>query len=283
MQSMQKEQLVGLSGMSTRELRQLIRNGKYSDPTAGLVPGYIQGNVVILPEKYAADFMQYCLNNPKPCPLLGISRPGSRSLIRLGEELDLARDIPKYQIYLNNKLAEETTNIVDLWREDLVTFVLGCSFSFEHALQSAGHPVKHIDLKQNVPMFDTNIATVPGGIFNGKFVVTMRPVKRDSLHQVYSICAQYPFAHGAPVHTGDPTIIGITDLGNPEYGDAVEIEEDEVPVFWACGVTTQVALKNAKPDFYITHAPGYMLITDLINPDDIDPIKISTEFYNLLK
>ncbi|MGK0292321.1 MAG: hypothetical protein ACI9U1_000701 [Porticoccaceae bacterium] len=262
--------------------RRLVRQAKWKEPTAGMAPGFIQGNVVILPEAYAADFMQYCLNNPKPCPLLGISKAGSRSLKSLGEDIDLARDIPKYHIYHNAGLVKEAIDIVDLWREDLVTFVLGCSFSFEHALQLAGHPVRHIDLKQNVPMFDTNISTVPGGIFSGQLVVTMRPVKRESLREVYRICSRYTFAHGAPIHAGDPSIIGISNLDNPQYGDPVELEDDEVPVFWACGVTTQVALMNGRPDFYVTHAPGYMLITDLVQPDDIDPIKISTEFYKEL-
>jgi uncharacterized protein YcsI (UPF0317 family) len=226
--------------------------------------------------------MQYCLNNPKPCPILGISSPGSRSLDRLGSGIDLATDIPKYRIFNNSNLIAETTDIINLWRDDLVAFVLGCSFSFEHALQLAGHSVRHIDLKQNVPMFDTNVVTTPGGIFNGQLVVTMRPVKKKSLNEVYSICSEYPFAHGTPIHAGDPSVLGISDLHTPQYGDAVEVLDDEVPVFWACGVTTQVALKNAKLDFYITHLPGHMLITDLNESSWLETIGVANEFYRAL-
>ncbi|MFT5608554.1 MAG: hypothetical protein ACI9PZ_002368 [Parvicella sp.] len=265
---------------SPRECRELIRNNLYHESTtSGMAPGFIQGNVVILPESYALDFMQYCLNNPKSCPLLGISNAGSRSLDCLGNGIDITLDMPKYRVNQRNQSMQELNNMVDIWRDDLVTFILGCSFSFEHALQAAGYPIRHIDLQQNVPMFDTNIDTIPGGIFNGQLVVTMRPIKKEFLNDVYSICSNYPFAHGTPIHAGDPASIGISDLNKPQYGEAPDIKEGEIPVFWACGVTTQVALMNAKPDFYVTHSPGHMLITDLSNTADIDPVRVSVDFY----
>lgn len=242
------------------EMRRLARDG-FNGLTAGQAPDYLQGNVVILPKSYAADFLQYCKNNPKPCPLIGMSAPGDTAIPGLGD-IDMSRDIPRYRVFRNGEAVEDLDDIAALWRDDLVSFVMGCSFTFEEALMREGFEVRHIARDQNVGMYDTSIQTVPGGIFQGPVVVTMRPYKAADIPAVYDICARYPQAHGAPLYWGDPAAIGIADLGKPDYGDPVELKSDEVPVFWACGVTTQAALIAAKPDFCITHAPGHMLVTD---------------------
>lgn len=243
--------------------RQRVRSGEFSEPTAGKAPDTVQGNVVILPKADAHEFLRYCLNNPKPCPLIGLSSPGDKALPNLGEDIDISRDIPKYHVFVNGALVRECDNIEHLWRDDLVTFVLGCSFTFEQALISEGYPLRHIERKQNVTMFRTNYPTYASGKYAGPLVVTMRPIKKHDVDDIYAICSQYNHAHGTPLFFGDPKQIGIEDLSQPDYGDPVDIKDDEVPVFWACGVTTQVAISRAKPSFCITHAPGYMLVSDI--------------------
>lgn len=244
------------------ELRQLVRSKGFEGQTAGQAPDFLQGNVVILPLKDAGEFLRFCLNNPKPCPLIGVSQPGDSSLPELGRDLDIRTDVPKYRVYKDGKLEEEVSNISALWSDNLVTFVLGCSFTFEQALMNEGFKVRHIVQGLNVPMFRTNIDTIPGGVFNGPVVVTMRSFKEQDIPAVFDICARYPHAHGAPLAWGDPKTIGINDLQKPDYGDAVEVPENEIPVFWACGVTPQAAIEKAKPDLCITHSPGCMLVTD---------------------
>lgn len=245
------------------ELRHLARAGAFDGQTAGQAPDHLQGNVVILPSEYAADFLQFCLNNPKPCPLIGVSLPGVAGLPDLGHDLDIRTDVPKYRVHKEGEFMGETTDISDLWSDDMVTFVLGCSFTFEEALEREGFRVRHIEQGRNVPMFRTNIKTISGGVFSGPVVVTMRPFKAHEIPDVYDICARYPHAHGAPLYWGDPSGIGITDLQKPDYGDPVDIHDDEIPVYWACGVTPQAAIQDAKPSLCITHAPGCMLVTDI--------------------
>ncbi len=245
------------------EVRRLVRAGEFTGQTAGQAPDHLQGNVVILPRTYASDFLQYCLNNPKPCPLIGLSKPGDPAVPALGPDIDIRFDVPRYRVYRDGALADETTSVEALWREDLVTFVLGCSFTFEDALIRAGYGVRHIDAGQNVPMFRSGIETLAGGIFKGPLVVTMRPYPEDRIPDVFDICARYPQAHGTPVHWGDPAAIGIADLDAPDYGDPVEMRDNEIPVFWACGVTPQAAIEAARPSLTITHAPGHMLVTDI--------------------
>ena len=254
------------------ELRRLVRSGEFLGQTAGQAPDFLQGNVVILPKEYASDFLQYCLNNPKPCPLIGLSKPGDPSLPNLGTGIDIRCDVPRYRIYHNGVLTDETETIEGLWSDDLVTFVLGCSFTFEEALIRAGYSVRHIDEGQNVPMFKSGIETIRSGIFNGPLVVTMRPFKASDIPSVFDVCANYPHAHGTPVYWGDPKGIGIADLQQPDYGDPVQVHNGEVPVFWACGVTPQAAIEQAKPSLCITHAPGHMLVTDVPSSEPIPPI-----------
>jgi uncharacterized protein YcsI (UPF0317 family) len=221
--------------------------------------------VVILPSALANDFLRYCQRNPKPCPLLAVSEPGESLLPSLGTDIDIRTDLPRYRVWRDGVLTDQPTDICHLWRDDLVTFVIGCSFSFEEALLQAGLPLRHIAQNRNVAMYRSNIATTPSGAFSGPMVVSMRPLRASDAIRAIQITSRFPNVHGAPVHIGDPTQIGITDLSAPDYGDAVEVMPDEVPVFWACGVTPQAAITQARPEFCITHAPGAMLITDLLN------------------
>lgn len=254
------------------DVRTLVRNGGFAEPTAGQAPHYLQGNVVILPRRYASDFLQYCLNNPKPCPLIGLSRPGDPLLPSLGHDVDIRFDVPRYRIYRHGVLVDEPETVGGLWSDELVTFVLGCSFSFEAALIEGGFGVRHIEMGCNTPMFKSSIETVPAGIFQGPTVMSMRPYPADQVAAIFDLCANFPHAHGTPVYWGDAEKIGIFDLQNPDYGDPVEIKPGEIPVFWACGVTPQAAIEVARPDLCITHAPGHMLVTDIPSNQPIEVI-----------
>jgi uncharacterized protein YcsI (UPF0317 family) len=246
-------------------IRQRIRRGEIAGHTSGLAPGCVQGNVVILPADLAADFLRFCQANPKPCPLLAVSEPGDPALPALGRDIDMRSDVPRYRVFRHGELVEEPADIGHLWRDDLVTFILGCSFSFEWALLEDGLPLKHQDCGRNVPMYRTSIQTAPAGRFHGPLVVSMRPFRPADAIRAIQITSRFPGVHGAPVHIGKQELIGIRDLSQPDWGDAVEVAADELPVFWACGVTPQAVIAEAKPDFCITHAPGSMLITDLNN------------------
>lgn len=253
-------------GETGRDARRRIRAaGTNLAPTSGMAPGYVQGNLAILPKALAADFARFCALNPKPCPLLAQSEPGDPRLPMLGEDLDIRTDIPLYRIWKNGELVEEVRDLKKVWRDDLVSFVLGCSFSFEEALVEAGLEIRHQTCNVNVPMYRTNIECTPAGPFHGKMVVSMRPFTPSKAIRAVQVTTRFPSVHGAPVHLGKPELIGIKDLGKPDYGDAVPVRDDELPVFWACGVTPQSVVATVKPEFSITHAPGYMLVTDLLN------------------
>ena len=248
-----------------RRVRGAIRRGEWTRHTSGLADELVQGNVVILPRALADDFQLYCQRNPKPCPVLAIGAPGDPSLPALGEGIDIRSDLPRYRVWRHGELIDEPTDIGTLWRDDLVSFVIGCSFSFEQALIQAGMRLRHVDEGRNVAMYRTRLATTPAGPFAGPMVVSMRPLKAVDAERAAQITSRFPDVHGAPVHVGDPALIGIEDLSRPDYGDAVAVQPDEVPVFWACGVTPQAAIAQARPAFCITHAPGAMLITDFLN------------------
>ena len=252
-----------LRDLTAPELRQAIRSGRYARHTAGLGRGVLQANLAILPAENALDFMRFCQRNPKPCPLTAVSETGDPILRTAGADIDIRTDVPAYNIYRDGRLAESRTDIGDLWRDDLVTFALGCSFTFERALADEGIAMRHIDEDLTVPMFRSSIRTVPAGPFGGAMVVSMRPIPEDRVDDVIRICRTYPLAHGAPVHAGDPAKIGIRDVVAPDWGDAVAVRPGEVPVFWACGVTPQVALERAGLPLCITHKPGHMLVTDI--------------------
>ncbi len=247
--------------------RLAIRAGTHRGPTSGLAPGFVQGNLAILPSAFAADFLRFCQLNPKPCPLIGSSAPGDWRLPALAADLDIRTDLPRYRVWKKGELVAEPDDVRDVWRDDLVAFVLGCSFSFEEALTAEGIELRHIVRGCNVPMYRTSIATTPAGPFHGPMVVSMRPMKPADAIRAIQITTRFPAVHGAPVHIGKPQSIGIEDIMKPDYGDAVEVRDDELPVFWACGVTPQSVIATVKPEFCITHYPGSMLITDRRNTE----------------
>lgn len=251
--------------VSPKEMRHLIRAGEITTQTSGMCAGYAQANLVVLPKEQAFDFLLFAQRNPYSCPILEVSDVGSRSLRYVAKDADIAKDIPKYRVWKYGVLEGEYTDAESFWRDDLVSFLIGCSFSFEAELLEADIPVRHIEEGKNVPMFNTNIPNVPAGIFGGNLVVSMRPMPVADAVRATVVTSQMPRVHGKPVHIGDPALIGISDITKPDYGEAVTIREGEVPVFWPCGVTPQNALMAAKPEFAITHAPGHMFITDVKN------------------
>ncbi len=247
--------------------RLAIRRGEHRGPTAGLAPGHVQANLAIVPAEVAPAFERFCRANPVPCPLLAVSKPGDHCFTELGTDLDLRTDFPRYRIYRHGLLAEEPEDLLSVWRDDLVAFAIGCSFSFEEALLAAGLPVRHIERGCNVPMYVTDRDCVAVPPFAGRMVVSMRPMTPAQAERAAAVTGRYAAVHGAPVHIGDPEALGIRDLSQPEFGDAVPLAPGEVPVFWACGVTPQVALAAARLPFAIAHSPGHMLVTDRLNAE----------------
>ena len=250
-----------------RDARLLSRRGDLTGPTAGLAPGYVQGNLAILPASLAGDFLRFCQLNPKPCPLLATSAPGDWQLPSLGGDLDIRTDIPRYRVFRDGELIDEPYDVRTHWRDDLVSFALGCSFSFEEALVEDGIELRHITQGTAVSMYRTNVPTTPAGPFHGPLVVSMRPLKPAAAIRAIQITTRFPAVHGAPIHIGRPDLIGIKDIAKPDYGDPVPINDDEIPVFWACGVTPQSVVATVKPEFCITHYPGSMLVTDRRNTE----------------
>ncbi|RQM47165.1 putative hydro-lyase [Paraburkholderia bannensis] len=259
---MSMESTAATRTMSADQVRLLIRRGKLRAPTTGYADGFMQANLAILPKAYADDFQEFCLRNPKSCPLVGVGKPGNPGLEGLGA-IDIRTDVPRYRVYRAGVHTETVDDLVDIWRDDLVTFALGCSFSFESAILQAGIEIRHISANRNVPMYVTNIPTTAAGPFHGPMVVSMRAFKPSDVIQAIVLSEKFPLAHGAPIHIGDPESIGIRDINRPEFGDPPVIEEGDILGFWACGVTPQMALQMAKPEFAITHEPGHMLVTDL--------------------
>jgi uncharacterized protein YcsI (UPF0317 family) len=245
------------------EIRQLCRDGKLDTPTPGLALGYVQANLVVLPYSLAFEFLLFCQRNPKPCPVLDVTEVGDFEPKIIAPGADIRTDLPRYRIFKHGELRAETTDIKAFWRNDLVAFLIGCSFSFENAMLNSGLPVRHVEEEKNVPMYKTNIQCYPTGIFSSPLVVSMRPLPANNVVRAVEVTSRYYKAHGSPVHIGNPGVIGIKDLAKPDYGDAVTIHDGEVPVFWACGVTTQTAILQAKPELAITHSPGHMFISNL--------------------
>lgn len=263
-----------MNGLLTRNqlltgdlVRAACRSVAWSEQTSGLAPGFAQANLVILPADDAFDFLLFCQRNPKPCPLLEVTSAGSPSPRNSASNADIRTDLPKYRVWIDGELTDEPVDITAYWRNDLVSFLIGCSFTFEAALLQACIPVRHLELGCNVPMFKTTIECQPAGRFHGPLVVSMRPLKPADAIKAVQITSQFPGVHGAPIHLGLPELIGISDLQHPDFGDAVPIEKDEIPVFWACGVTPQAAVMKAKPKFVITHSPGCMFVTDIKDED----------------
>jgi uncharacterized protein YcsI (UPF0317 family) len=256
--------------LTAAEVRDIIRAGDWVRPTAGMASGFIQANLVILPSRDAEDFYRFCKANPKPCPLLEMTEPGSPEPRRVAPGADIRRDLPRYRIFKDGVMTEEVEDIAPFWREDMVSFLLGCSYTFEHRLARAGIPMRHWEKGCNIAAYITDIECEPAGVFRGPMVVSMRPVKEEQVELAIRVTEPHHHSHGAPVHTGRPEDIGINELSRPDYGDPVELREGEVPVFWACGVTPQAVLLNARPPLAITHSPGYMFITDLRDDQPVD-------------
>jgi uncharacterized protein YcsI (UPF0317 family) len=251
--------------MTPRGVRLAAREERLTGQTAGLAPGFVQGNLVVLPADVADEFLRFCQLNPKPCPLIAVSAPGDAWISALGEDVDVCTDLPRYRVWRDGVLVNEPQTIANVWRADLVAFVIGCSFSFEEALAAEGIPLKHVSAGTTVPMYRTTVMCTPAGRFAGPLVVSMRPMTAVNAARAVEITSRFPAVHGAPVHLGNPGLLGIKDLSRPDYGDPVDVAADEIAVFWACGVTPQAAIAAAKLPFAITHAPGCMLVTDLTN------------------
>jgi len=271
-------QLNDLRTRSASEVRASIRSAQYTRHTAGLAQGFVQANLIVLPEPHALDFMRFCQRNPKPCPLVGVGDTGNPYLETLGYDLDVRTDVPSYNIYRDGVLSETVTDIQDYWTGDLVAFALGCSFTFERALDRAGIPVWHIENDTTVPMFRSKLQTTAAGPFQTDMVVTMRAISASRVVDAVTISAKYPLAHGAPIHLGDPEAIGIEDITKPDWGDPAPVSKGEIPVFWACGVTPQAAVMNARLPLVITHTPGHMLISDV--PEDADVPAVPSDRIN---
>lgn len=251
-----------IESLSPKQLRELCRSGAYTGPTTGLAKGHVQTNLMIVPREDAFDFLLFCQRNPKACPLVEVLEPGGVKP-HCTEGGDVRTDFPGYRVFENGVLVQEAEDVTALWRDDLVSFLIGCSFSFEHALIEAGIALRHVDERSNVAMYKTDIACRPAGKFRGDMVVSMRPIKSSDIVRVVEICSRFPHAHGAPIHIGHPQAIGIRDLAAPDFGDPVAILEDELPVFWLCGVTPQYVAQLSRIPFCISHAPGKMLVTDM--------------------
>ncbi|MCB2227653.1 MAG: putative hydro-lyase [Desulfarculaceae bacterium] len=246
-----------------RAVRGAIARQEINGNTAQLCPGYAQANLVILPKDWAFEFLLFGLRNRQACPILEVLDPGNPFTREMAEGADLRESLPRYRLWKDGELVEEPTDIKHLWRDDLVSFLLGCSFSFDDALKAAGLPVRHQEMGRNVPMYRTSLPAAPAGRLGGPLVVSMRPMHPDMVEDARRVSGAFGEAHGEPVHFGDPAEIGIVNIESPDYGDAVTINPGEVPVFWACGVTPQAAVAASKVDLAITHAPGHMFITDL--------------------
>ena len=249
--------------LSPEKLRAACRDGTFGGPTSGFAPGSVQANLVILPSAYAQEFEEFCRRNPQPCPVLEVLRAGDFELNKIAPKADIRTDLPRYRVFRDGHTQYEVTNILDLWNEDLVTFLLGCSFVAEDALLKAGLLLPHISETGFVPMYRTTVPCKSAGRFEGTMVVSMRPFELEEAERAADITKNYPMAHGAPIHIGDPAILGIEDLHNPDFGEPVTMTLGQVPVFWACGVTPQIAIANARPPLAITHAPGHMFIADI--------------------
>ena len=237
-------------------------------PTSAVAPGNVQANVAILPKDVAFEFLLFCQRNPKPCPVIEVIEPGEVEAVLTAPGSDIRTDVGRYRVFKNGELVDEPESIESHWRDDLVTFLLGCSFSFEHALMANGIELPYYGTERNVPMFITNIGTAKSGPFSGPMVVSHRWIPRNKVVRAVQTTSRFPGTHGAPIHIGDPSLIGIADITKPDLGDVWEQgNEDDVPMFWACGVTPQTVAMQSKPELMITHLPGRMFITDLQDED----------------
>ncbi len=250
-----------------QELRETIRSGNLIRPTSGLAPGYVQANLAILPKDKAFDFLLFCQRNPKPCPIIEVIESGKVEARVTASGSDIRTDISKYRVYERGQLTDELNDLTDIWNDDYVSFLLGCSFSFESALIQNRIRLPHFENGTNVSMYVTNMETVPAGEFSGPMVVSMRAIPHDKVVRAVQVTSRFPSVHGSPVHVGDPSAIGIQDIQKPDFGEPTEFSPGDIPVFWACGVTPQSVAMNSRPPVMITHSPGHMFITDMRDED----------------
>lgn len=262
-----------LGRLSSERLRSLIRQGVYRGNTKGLAHRKLQASIVILSRRFAGDFLKFCTRNSKPLPVVGVGQAGSAMLAGLGE-IDVRTDVPQFDIYRFGALVERRSNVLDLWREDFAAFAIGCCFTFEHALSDRGIKIRGLRRGRTVPMFRTMIDTVPVGLFGGEMVVSMLPIRRCDVDKARAITARYPHAHGAPIHVGDPAVLGIRDIERPDWGEPLPIAADEVPVFWASCGTARNALQRAELEIFITETPGRMLVTEMDHQSDVGFFKV---------
>ena len=248
--------------LTPTQLRKLIRTGEWTKPTTGVAPGFVQANLVMLPQEEAFHFLLFCVRNPKPCPILDVLEPGKVEP-NIAQGADLRTDLPRYRIFEQGKLKDEVEDVRNVFHDEMVSFLLGCSFSFEAALVAAGVPVRNLEEDKNVSMYITNRDCQPAGPFSAPLVVTMRPMKPAEAVRAIQVTTRFHLTHGAPVHIGSPEVIGIKDLDRPDFGDPVTIRSGEIPVFWACGVTSQLAATSVSLPLVVTHAPGHMFVSDL--------------------
>ena len=253
-------------GRTPGEWRREIRAGRHGGLTSGLAPGYAQANLAVLPAALAGDFAGFCRANAAACPLLAVGNPGDPGLRELGKDIDIRTDLPAYRVYENGRFREQA-DILSLWRDDWVAVAIGCWFGVEEALGAAGIRLKHVEMGIQGPLFRSRLPARESGIFGGELVVSMRPFAKDRADEVAALTARYPKSHGAPLHRGDPAPLGIADLSRPDFGEPIPVAEDEVPLYWGCGLTALATLERSRLPFFITHAPGAMLITDLKNED----------------
>lgn len=250
-----------LEGLGPKEIRSIVRQGRWTGGTEGLARGYAQANLIILPKEVALEFLIFCQRNPKPCPIVEVTDPGSPMVTQVANA-DLRTDLPRYSVYKDGKLIDQPSDITKYWRDDLVGFLIGCSYSFEEALLNAGIPLRHQEENKIVSVYTTDVPCVPAGRFAGPMVVSMRPIKNHQLVRAIQVTSRFPATHGAPVHVGDPSRIGV-DLNKTDFDTGVfELAEDDVPVFWGCGGTPQAVALASKIDFMITHKVGHLFITD---------------------
>jgi uncharacterized protein YcsI (UPF0317 family) len=251
-----------MKSVTPTELRRLIREGQWAKPTTGLAPGFVQANLVVLPHEEAFNFLLFCVRNPKPCPILDVLEPG-RVEPRIAPGADLRTDLPKYRVYESGSLKEEVEEVSPFFHKGMVSFLLGCSFSFESAMLAAGLPIRNMEEGKNVSMYITNRPCLPAGPFSAPLVVSMRPMTPEQAVRAVQVTTRFHLTHGAPVHMGNPEALGIKDMAQPEFGDPVKIYPGEIPVFWACGVTSNLAANSAGLPLVITHAPGHMFVSDM--------------------
>lgn len=247
------------------DVRQAIRSGRWRGNTKRLALGRHQANVTILPERYAFDFMRFCFRNPKALPLLDVCEPGDPVPRHAAPDADLRTDVGEYLVLRDGQIMDRVRTLEPIWRSDHVAFLTGCNLSIDRVMLDSGIPFPHLVDEQAFPaQFRSSISCSTAGRFHGPLVVSLRPVPDALVIPLVELTSRYRQSHGAPIHVGDPAVIGIHDLERVDWGRPNAIPPGHTPMFWACGITAQaVAIASAIPEM-IVHKPGHMFVTDLI-------------------